>query len=223
MSYLVASTQSLIDLKTFQFSKYSANGNVRIVRPFYMYEPRTQYPRVESKITTVDLNGFSVEFRDFGSWKYGDSTAKIHVNDWELKNFAELSIQVQTNKLPNGMMCVYYSATLDGRKVTDRIDIESEDKFQSIPGLLRQPATELGKNCISWGIRPKQYRVFCNGHELSGTCYALLCGVWAVLLDDELKFDGLALLNGANRDELHIAKILYSLNSYLVKVMMLTK
>lgn len=226
-TYLVATKQSLIDLETFKFIKYKDAGNSRIHRPFFMYEPRTQYPRNESKITTVKLNGFSVEFLDVDNWKMGDSEAKIALYDENRGGTCNLSIRVSPSGLHNGAVGVYYLARVDGKPISSTVNFgvpfEGSPKFNYIPGLVRQESQDLKNNKLYWGIRSQQYKIVYGGRELGGTCYAMLCGAWAILLDDDLSLDSLVLLRSANVDTLEVHKFIYTTNPYIVKVMTLAK
>lgn len=98
--------------------------------------------------------------------------------------------------------------------------------FSYIPGLAQhRDGMERMKAEVPfhYGIAPKTYQVKYKNRKLGGDCLAMLCGPWAVLLDDERKFDSLAVLSGASVHELVVDKFLYTVNPYIVKVMMITK
>lgn len=80
-----------------------------------------------------------------------------------------------------------------------------------------------GDNKFILGLSHHQFDIVYRGRSLNGKCYALLCGTWAVLLTDELEFDALVWLDGANRETLYVHTIAYTTNPYLMKVKMVKK
>lgn len=70
-----------------------------------------------------------------------------------------------------------------------------------------------------FGLTKRKFTVKIGSHELNGTCYAYLCGVYAILLDDKLNFDSLVVLSMIDDTTLYCEKIIYSLNTYVIKAM----
>lgn len=99
----------------------------------------------------------------------------------------------------------------------------TEPNFRSISDLAIDHSIEVDANRFCFGVRGISYRVRYNGRELNGDCYALVCGPWAILLDDEFRFDTLAMLNGATSVILDVDRFLYTVNPYITKVITLTR
>lgn len=66
-----------------------------------------------------------------------------------------------------------------------------------------------------------QVTVYYHNKKLNGSCYAVVFGAIAVLLDDELRFDAVVALESMRDMTLGVRKIIYTSNSYLTKAMML--
>lgn len=101
----------------------------------------------------------------------------------------------------------------------DQTDIQ----FIKVPDLGTRGVYRIGKNEFSMGISANQWKVRYRGKLLHGTCYALLCGTWAILLSDDLKFDSLVYLNGVQDGTLLVEEIPYTANPYIIKVLTLSK
>ena len=225
MSYIVGTKQYMIDLETFKFVKYESGAGLDILRPFYMYEMRVQYPDNERRTNVVSLNGLDIEFLDHKAWNLGDCKAVLHFED-KHGAFHVIGMKVQHNVIGPDLV-FYYESTVDGKidqgSMTLRNPFVGEIKFQYIPGLGRQYSGELKNSKLHYGIRPKQYAVEYNGKRLGGTSYVMLCGAWAVLLDDNLSFDAVALLNNAQSEIIGVERFIYTDNPYITKLMMLSK
>lgn len=82
-----------------------------------------------------------------------------------------------------------------------------------------------------FGILPNQYQVHYKGHQMGGSCYALLLGPAAVLMDDDLQFDSLVFLNGVKGPikgksetyDIDVGRFMYTANRYVVKFITLAK
>ena len=93
--------------------------------------------------------------------------------------------------------------------------------FISIPGLGRFGD---GSPCAAnwnYGISPSTYELRYKGKVLEARSLALLCGSWAVLLDEELRFSAYVLLKRAKPYFLDIEHIIYTTSRYYTKVMVL--
>lgn len=220
MRYILASKRWALDKRTWQFQGYQKASEVGLDRPFYSYEPRTQYPRSEVKTYIVDLNGFNVEYKNVGDWSLGDTKAEIAVGD---KLFG---IEIQPAMLLKSVEGFYYQITFEGRRIQGTVRFGNNSSriyFQYIPGLFQQPVVEVKRNKFYYGVSRQQYEICYKDKMLSGKCYALLCGAFAVLLDDDMSFDSLAILKGADVEKLTVERFVYSRNSYVVKMMTLLK
>lgn len=93
--------------------------------------------------------------------------------------------------------------------------------FDYIEGLSKAGFKQFDNSDMQFGISEKRLRVTYKDKELNGTTYALIYGPWAILLSDDMKFDSLVYLDGLRYGTLYIHKIVYTVNTYVMKVMML--
>lgn len=98
-----------------------------------------------------------------------------------------------------------------------------EQAFVHVSSLATQQGSSYGKNVMSYGMShmklPFQYR----GQELKYKYYAFICGVFCVILDDEMRFDSLALLSGMRKGAIYVDKFVHTVNPYIVKIITLWK
>lgn len=226
MGYLVATKQSLLNKETFKFVKYHPDAGLDIQRPFYMYEDRVTYPSNEKRTTVVELNKLWIAFSNADRWYWGDSSADIMFTDKNRLSHA-IRLDVQHNTTPNDVT-IYWRVEMEGKggkteqgQMVLGKPFQGEIAFQYIPGLGRQYTAEMKDNKLHYGVRQHQYGITYQGRTLRGACYAMLCGMWAVLLDDDMSFDALVMLNKAQSGSLGIERILYTDNPYLLKMKML--
>lgn len=98
--------------------------------------------------------------------------------------------------------------------------------FTGVAGLAKAEDTFNGQYKFCYGLPHTPFAVKYKGKELNGKCYALICGSWGILLDDDMSFDALVCFNMVKGQQsliLGISKFLYVTNTYLIKVMTLTK
>lgn len=176
------------------------------------------------KVNVIELNGFSVDF-----YRFSYKTVTIKLKDRE--------IQLGLNVYNPGWSTAYVGPRrLEG--VDYRIKLGDEVKnfhttlsepswvapnFCRISGLGSCNANNIGMNWFMFGIQQSKYVVKYHGRRLTGTAYALLCGPYAILLDDNFGFDSLALLNGVTPAVLDVDKFVYTVNSYVAKILTLIK
>lgn len=103
--------------------------------------------------------------------------------------------------------------------------LKKGDSFEPIPDLfgIIMDALNVEKGSpievkLYYGLSKHKYSVEYKGRELRGSCYAVLIGVVAVLLKDDFSFDSLVLLKGATPYNLDVAKVIYSVNTHVIKV-----
>lgn len=80
-----------------------------------------------------------------------------------------------------------------------------------------------GDNHFMLGLSQNPYDVYYKSKLLNGQSYALLCGNWAVILGDDFTFDSLCYLDGADENKLYVNKFVYSVNTYILKIMTMWK
>lgn len=76
-------------------------------------------------------------------------------------------------------------------------------------------------NNYSFGILPKQIEIKYRG-KVIGKSLAFLFGHWVVLLGDDLTFDSLAALSGTYENGIYVDKFFYTVNPYVVKVIVMS-
>lgn len=216
MRYFVASKSHLLDYETFKFVKAAGVGVVDHFYPFYSDSKQL------NRFGVVNLNGFKVEF-DENSWYAGDFRAEVCV-----EGLPKIDISVSPSNMIIGRAGVshegyYYRVITDGRDIDDLVDLPEEKSigFFNVSDLWKQPS-DSGIE-LFYGLRHSPYTVIYKGKKLSGSCYALLCGACAIMLDDDLRYDSLALLNGANTVQLSVKRFCHTVNPYITKVMVMMK
>lgn len=95
--------------------------------------------------------------------------------------------------------------------------------FSPIQGVCYSRLQNSGMSRFPYGLRKKQYRIMYREKWIEGTCYAVLCGTYAVLLNDDLSFHSLGLLCGCTSDALNIDRFIYTTNTFISKLMTLVK
>ena len=75
--------------------------------------------------------------------------------------------------------------------------------------------------CFSYGVVDIEYSVIYKGRLLGGKTLAMICGPWAVLLDDEFRFDSLVTLTALKSYEMTVDRFVYTVNPYITKMIVL--
>lgn len=103
--------------------------------------------------------------------------------------------------------------------------LKTDSQFSTIPDLFEilMDAINVDKSPpiqvnLYYGLSSHKYDVTYKGKQLRCSCYAVLLGTVAVLLNDDFSFDSLVLLNGAVPHELDVARVIYTVNSHVIKV-----
>lgn len=78
-------------------------------------------------------------------------------------------------------------------------------------------------NDFSFGIPSVKFDVKYKGNRLNGMWHVLLYGPMAVLLDDNMKFDSLAIMSAVKDGLVTVEKFLYTTNPYIAKVITLMR
>lgn len=113
-----------------------------------------------------------------------------------------------------------YDLDADGSLLTHNSVFPMEYSFHPVS---RLTSINIGPMRFAFGLSPNQYQVRYKGRVLNGKSYAMLFGAWGILLDDDLQFDSLVYLSRVSTDLLEVDKFGYSVNKYILKVMMLQK
>lgn len=238
MRYQQASRTHLIHPETFELVEELSEPQ-EIAAPFYlnMFRPenRVNWKGVICQIELVfklSLNELEVEFENGQMYK----KAYLDFRDDKTGHRVFMRLKVDTDTVVSysggstdelfyGLEYKLDTAGYDPKFY--RHDFDSDDwakqNFCEIPDLGSQGVYRIGKNRFCMGISSRKWHLFYHGKEISHSCYALLCGTWAILLTDDLRFDSLVYLNGVVPGVLYMEKIAYTVNPYLVKVMTVIK
>lgn len=97
-----------------------------------------------------------------------------------------------------------------------------EHIFDFVDGLSKADFEQFNNADMQFGISERRFRVIYKEKELNGMTYAFIYGPWAILLSDDMQFDTLVYLAGLRYGTLRIDKIIYTVNTYVLKMMLLT-
>lgn len=100
--------------------------------------------------------------------------------------------------------------------------------FRFIDGLGKmRDSSQTTPDIFSFGLSPLLHKVKYAGNLLNGSSYMFVCGTWGILLDDEFRFDSLAILSRIHVRPTMIVttvdKFLYTVNPYIMKLMFMKK
>lgn len=237
MSYLMCSHNHMIDLETFKmvncFGQRLTDEDVKV--PFFMWWYYNSLHNLKRSYL-MELNGFSVNFREsyrtsrhfFTRNQKAVITLQDKVRGEEV--VLELVLHPSVRWPRDGRMKgrlnkdMKYEFTKDGntQEIHSRLE-NNQSLFVPIQGLPKVDIRYHTEDTFSYGILPTQYTVMYRHKQLGGSCYALLCGPWGILLDDDFSFDSLVLLNGASQSILIVDRFLYTTNTYVIKFVTLQR
>lgn len=143
-----------------------------------------------------------------------------------------LALEVSTHgvyldNLANGsdVQTVYYTVLMGGRMrsyFSRFVPLHPGEKaFNRIRGLGARNTLSAQGFIASLGLANNKYTLLFRGKKLSRQSYIFLLGTYGILLDDEFKFDSLVLLRSANHGVVDIDHIVYSVSTYMTKIMVL--
>lgn len=235
MHYTQGSCSYLIDRSTYQFvplGKQSAADEITV--PFYFWwHPKGVGNRVESnsgirvRSNKVRLNRLEVSFTKDYSHCLIDFWDKAKGGFSKIMVESSYSVQqiMRNGKKVRKMYGVQYDIAINDKssRVFSAFDTKLHPVYDFHWVVDLGHAPDKVPNKFSYGVCPEQYSIIYNYKELSGKTLAMLCGPFAILLDDDLTFDSLVLLKGAKTSELCVDRFVYTVNSYIMKIMMLSK
>lgn len=122
-------------------------------------------------------------------------------------------------------------SVLDGVRYSYTKDGSLEKHFTNFEGRLEpvrdlvvpKKYKDLTNVAVQIGISSTKFGLMYKGKKLNRTSYAFLYGTWAVLVNDKFEFDSLVFLNRVADGTLCIDKVVYSVNPYMVKIMLMIK
>lgn len=247
MRYVQAALGYLIDTRTYEIIAGSNREKpCEVAVPFYLWGFEDQDTHVTTswgikqtggglnksddimrKVYTVKLNNLTVEFID------GYKNVMVKFCDAKRNNWIELDVAVRPTLVSSQawggnmreIMGFHFNVQMPNSEADFSYRLTESawrsPNFRKIPHLAANEIEAIGMNELGFGISPLQYRVMYKLQELDGKTYALLCGPFAILLDDNLRFDSLVALNGVTATTLDVRRIIYSVNTYILKVVSL--
>lgn len=237
MAYIMASKTHMIDTNTWKFVKASSvamPGSVAVPR-YLLNSELESIPYVSScshYTDFINLNNLSLTFINH-SWK--DDTWKVSMRFFDTVRKRVNSIEIAMT--PRIGEARWGSAYLHGFNYTYRdVDGSSEVKYftvkpmhsgepalKAISGMGRRQPTMSLEDSLNFGIRHVPFKLLYGGKELSGKYHVVLCGGFAVILTEDMSFQGIVLIKALERDKIEIERLLYVTSTYLVKIKILVK
>lgn len=237
----------LIHPKTFEFVKSVDEITVDTVKvPPYLWSHGDKLVFTEhwgraERVLELELNNLRVDFMEHGSFFFADITTRDEAAGKRLTFNLMCSLDVDTQytafttpnaspirKRLDSLRGIDYQLVMNDSpaKVSSHKYGQYEQlecQFETIPEHGKTDVSTIGLNDFSIGLSNHQWRVSYHGKMLNGSCYALVCGPWGIILSDDLKFDSLVYLSAVGNGTLVVEKIMYTVNSYIVKIRTLIK
>lgn len=247
MNFLQVNERSLLDRDEWQIIPMGRRGqqfDIDVPFFFWKFEERdvhrlpTTMQVVNGKLENVystfnnvqniKLNDLSIDF-------YNSTYGVVRVTYFDKK--LDKRVVMEINCIPfhevsnvRGKMAMVVTGMDYQIGMTDRGRLQLHTKFDGVDQafvklspLATQRGASYGKNVMSYGMShvklPLQYR----GQELNHKYYAFICGVFCIMLDDEMKFDSLALLSGMRKGVLYVDKFVHTASPYVAKIITLWK
>lgn len=248
MAHLLANTQFAIDTETWKFFPVTGKALLpEVMVPFYLWghgaahnvsvsnieykDKKGEYIRDKltyRKCYTIELNGLKVRFlnadyktclvmfKDNGKPVNIDLLISPVTRDSTIGRFKMGNLLGAKYRVTINNHVVYHESTYTSTNVPEG------SSFKRVWTLGNKDIPEYIDSYPQYGVSKNQFTVHYKNRVL-GQCYAMLCGTWAVLLDDDLSIDSVCALEGVGYDALYVDKFFYSVNTYVVKMMTLLK
>lgn len=238
---LLANKHYVIERETFKFVpiRDCAEDNYVDV-PFYFWPAaRKLLPKIRlTQQRTVELNELLINFKSFvmqdGVLYFDYHECFIDFQDRGSTKSLTLVVNplfshvnfldVYSVQLRN----VQYELFLDMKKISEHTtrffttQIVILPRFKAYTELAELKAKARSvQDRFSFGITSRQCGVVYKGQNLNRKFLVMLCGTYAVLLTEDMKFDSLAVLDQTLQNMIFVDKFLYSVNTYIVKLMTL--
>lgn len=149
------------------------------------------------------------------------SDGDIKMNMQVDNSYGAIHLNMQTE---SGLGGVHISVINYVYQVLDKADKYRQSLAQTFSRITNLGYVRFDKafvNDFSFGIPSVKFDVKYKGNRLNGMWNVLLYGPVAILLDDSMKFDSLAIMSGVKDGLVTVEKFLYSTNPYIVKVITL--
>lgn len=247
--YLQADKNYILNLETYDFELMTSQSQrVDIDVPLYLWRFDTQRTQVGTigvdndgqpvyagfrKVYELPLNGFSLSFEysyDYATLKFINRMERVPEKiELRVSPLTFMSNTVGTKFLSNvkeRLVGVAYRMKYGGITRAEQIDfgedVNGTPRFSHVRNLASYKEKDMVVNRLSYGLRPTKFDIIYKGRSM-GKNLAIICGVWAVLLTDKLEFDSVCLLNGVKETKLGVEKFLFSVNTNIIKAMVLLK
>lgn len=177
------------------------------------------------KVNFIDLVNVKVEFED--------SYKKAKITFYEMNPKKAYTVKLEC-ELDNGIYhevdecynIVRYSyKVIEGVNFKDAADLETHItgirnfcKVRDLKIIEAVKATGWDNEHFSLGVAPEKFELRYRDKSLDYKSYALICGPWAILLDDVFNFDSIVALSYVDSTSLTIDGIIYSNNRYLISI-----
>lgn len=234
MRYLQADKEWLLSLDSYEFVRIQDRIKpAEVLVPFYLwdfpesmrhfYVPKVgAEPCVFQNCNQVALNKLTFTFES-GMKSVVFAFYDILKKDWSCVRLrSNITLSTYTPSIGQQLTGVEYDIKFDdvAKAVQCKFTrpVKTSVRFHPVDLLDNREVLGMCDDMFSYGVLHIPYRVVYRGRELSGKSYAMLCGYWAVLLDDTMAFDSFVFLNGVSGNVLFIEKFVYTVNSYVVKM-----
>lgn len=226
----------LIDNMTFSFVPFSRRTN-----PFEVYIPAFywEYPEGRQHIEYISRAGQVIQnvyTRTDSLYlnqlevvlQLGYKNAQIAFKNEAVGGYTVIRIDAfprpsyvhKAGQSRNTVGSIDYRVIIDGVQKDYKSTIRHmEIGSTTVPALTRIIGS--GDDWFVFGISPHPHEVKYRGRLLDGRSYALICGPWAILLTDDLRFDSLACLSLVQDRKLYVDRFLYTVNPYITKSILL--
>lgn len=203
------------------------DANVDIDVPFYFWRFKEGHlhegpDAVYHKVFNVELNCFGIKF----SMGFRHCALDFYDNARQL--WTGMTIDAHPTLINAGMRYAQvtgmnYNVYMEAqtKEYFTKFDMYNQ-QFHQISGLDAQHVPEYAMHKFCMGVLAEQYSIYFQGKKLNGMSYAMLCGPYAFLLDDNLMFDSFALLKGAEYGRLCVSQFIYTVNPYILKLRFLS-
>lgn len=242
--YIMADRTSLLDSQTFQFVPFGdKEKQYEIYVPYYFWTfPEQSEHKVVVDLkregnrirqaesfyrrrNNLELNGLEIKFMlGYRHVNIAYKSPKTgHFVVFELDCYPNLEFVHNGRTTGQEITSIEYNMNFMGQ-AHKYLNVSLErppwgygPNFQLIDALDCAEVRDTGSNRFSFGILHDPYMVMYHGVALNGNSYAVLLGPYAILLDDEMHFDTLVLLNGVKDLILDVGVFAHTVNPYIVK------
>lgn len=229
MGYVLANREYLIDTDTWKFVPL-----MDLKRPFECEVP-FPYWKYGSRTVHRQLAGF-IKFNVFRL------APVLHLNNLHLQvNMSDcIGMQFTANGVSKAFLlsfrCNCWRTQIAGLRTLNSVEYRLSDDgsvqqhMSVVPEWhgqqLHKSASDKFESFVNFTMQymvsDEKFKIAYKGRKLELTSYVIIFGPWAILLSDSLEFDSLVYLSSVTHNlTLDIEKVAYSVNPYIVKMVVL--